>query len=942
MRSFAVILLLGFISLGGFSQTPKSKASSTKASGSTRVEKSDIAIHTRTLDEKSTWERVLAAENASVKAISAKDFLDRFPDSKFKTHAEELLIRSEVEEGYERLQAGDMNSATLRFISASNAAVRPVGEPLFTEVLSKLPANLYFRGAREEGLRIAGILEEKVDGNSAQVLILANFYLSIENGSKARQLAESVIRISPDSAAAYRTLGLAYRMDFQIDESAVAYEKALALEPESNMARRGLAEMKRSLGKADEAMLLFGEILAKDPSDQPARSGLILSTFEAGKRSEAEAEMAKSLETNPGNVILLAGAAYWYSSQGEGGKAVEFANKAIDADPRFIWSHIALARGYLAQKKPLDAEKTLLAARRFGNFPTLEYEIASSRLAAGFFRDSAEELAKSFVITDGMIQTRLGGRIPRSSRSFAELVGFERRASIATPVAQDTSESDSKLFALLELKQALASSKPNTDIILRAADQFVQGDDGMKLYRRLFVAGSLLDKKLELARAADIAQAAIDNVDTGLDSPNAATAILASGLYENRAIAVARGEYLNVPEVPRSTLSAIVRGRIEEISGWAKYQLGEPESAVIRLRRAVSVLPGKSAWWQSASWRLGSALAMSGKDTEALDTFIRTYKESGQPDPFRYDTIAALYRKVHGNTDELESHVGPDPTPPVKLAAEAKLASDTDADTKSVPSAGQIVKPAALPVTTSADPGLTGIEGTPTPTPEVPLKREDLLIPSAIHQQAKKEAAADKLSSTADPAETKGVMNSTAVLTTSEIFPPVVITIPSSSARKPLTNKAIPYLPNPVLHSTPAVEEKPSTEYVQDSADTSAGKVSSAVELSSKEPSNSSRLESQTTDKVSTCTITSSDESLTLISGSGAKAVIVGIDDDTNLDVMKGFSSSPENVSVRREPIPGIISRALYVIGSDTGKAGVYQVTFELPCGKKTIVVRVR
>ena len=46
------------------------------------------------------------------------------------------------------------------------------------------------------------------------------------------------------------------------------------------------------------------------------------------------------------------------------------------------------------QKKPLDAERTLLGARRYGNFPTLEYEIASARLMAGFYRDAAEELDK--------------------------------------------------------------------------------------------------------------------------------------------------------------------------------------------------------------------------------------------------------------------------------------------------------------------------------------------------------------------------------------------------------------------------------------------------------------------------------------------------------------------------------------------------------------------
>src|SRR5206468_8457526 len=105
----------------------------------------------------------------------------------------------------------------------------------------------------------------------------------------------------------------------------------------------------------------------------------------------------------------LAGAAYWYAAHDEGSQAVALAQKAIETDPRFIWSHIALARGLMSQKKPVDAERTLLAARRYGNFPTLEYEIASARAAAGLYRDAIEDLSKSFSVKDGVVHANLGG-----------------------------------------------------------------------------------------------------------------------------------------------------------------------------------------------------------------------------------------------------------------------------------------------------------------------------------------------------------------------------------------------------------------------------------------------------------------------------------------------------------------------------------------------------
>jgi tetratricopeptide (TPR) repeat protein len=247
--------------------------------------------------------------------------------------------------------------------------------------------------------------------------------MSVENGSDAKRVTETAVKLAPESSPAWQSLGLANRMNFLLDDSAGAYAMALVIAPDSLSARRGLAEMNRSLGKADDAVTLYREILARDAENLPAQTGLILALFDAEKRTEAEAELAKSMTANPGNVILLAGVAYWYAAHNEGGKAVEFAQKSIVVDPRLIWSHIALARGLMVQKKPIEAEKVLLAARRYGEFPTLEYEIASARLAAGFYRDAAEELTKSFTVKDGVVSTKLGGRVQRESRNFTELVG---------------------------------------------------------------------------------------------------------------------------------------------------------------------------------------------------------------------------------------------------------------------------------------------------------------------------------------------------------------------------------------------------------------------------------------------------------------------------------------------------------------------------------------
>ncbi|MEP6788671.1 MAG: tetratricopeptide repeat protein, partial [Acidobacteriota bacterium] len=633
------------------------------------------------LDENAEWEKATTVADGEGRIAALRKFIVAFPKSAKNSEAFIIIATVETQLGNEKLTAGDIAAATTFYQAAVADAPKPIPDDLFKDLLAKIPANLYFRNARAEAIAIATGLEAKSDTNASQLLGISTFYMSVENGTEARRLAESAIKLAPDSAAAYQSLGLANRMTFDLDESAAAYAKALELDPESLAARRGLAEMKRSLGKADEAAALYREILARDAANTPAQTGLVLALFDAGKRADAEAELTRALEATPGNVILLAGAAYWYAAHDDGQKAIELAQKAIASDPRFIWSHIALARGLLSQNKPAEAEKILLAARRYGNFPTLEYEIASARITAGYYREAAEELAKSFSVKDGVVHTDLGGRVPRDAKNFTELVGFERRASIFAPVAADDPETAIKLTQLLILKQELDAAEPKPEAVAKAADDFVSGTDRMKVHRQIFAASQLLDKKIALPKVIALAKDATANVDAGLDIANAATAVMAGEMYENRSLAETRGEYLFVPDVPRVTLSTIIRGQIEELSGWASFQMDDPAEAAIRLKRAVSVLPVDSAWWRASTWQLATALAHSGKDAEALDMYIKSYKSSGQT-PIRYGVIAALYKKVNGSTEGLEAKIGPNPAAaePVSQKVEPSSAPEAKAD----------------------------------------------------------------------------------------------------------------------------------------------------------------------------------------------------------------------------------------------------------------------
>ncbi|MEO7540212.1 MAG: tetratricopeptide repeat protein, partial [Pyrinomonadaceae bacterium] len=716
MRYLATILAIGLFSLAAVSQTSKPRSASSKPK-TTIVKPKPAATPAKKPDEKTQWETTLTISEPAARIRALKRFIQTFPDSDRSVQAAAMISSSGVESGNAKLQGGDIPGAAELFRTAASGAPEPVPDTLFNDALAKIPANLYFRGDRQGAYDIAKILEQKAAANAGQLIALSTFYLTVENGSEARRLAESAIKIDPSSSAAYETLGLANRMDFQLEDSAAAYTKSLELAPASLSARRGLAEMKRSLGRADEAIALYQEIVTKDETALPARTGLTLAMFDAGKRTEAEAELARALDANPGNVILLAGAAYWYAAHSEGLKAVELARKAIDADPRFIWSHIALARGYMSLGNGIDAERTLVAARRYGNFPTLEYEIASARLTAGYYREAADELAKSFTVSDGVVKTKLGGRVERGSKDFTELVGFERRASIFTPTAADNPDNAAKLTALLELKQELAKPEPAAETTVRLANEFIKGSDPMKVHRQLYTATQLLDKKIALQEVVEIARAATANIDAGLSVTSPSAAVMASELYENRLLAASRGEYLNVPEVPRPTLSAILRGRVEEISGWALFQIQDPTASIVHLKRAVSVLPVDSIWWRSSTWRLAMALALAGKDAEALDMYIKSYKSSGTS--IQYGVITDLYTRIHGSTEGLDEKISGIAKAAVAVTTPESVETST-AEIIPSPTPARLFTareariPAAVPIATAQ---VTAVVTEPTPQP---------------------------------------------------------------------------------------------------------------------------------------------------------------------------------------------------------------------------------
>lgn len=678
---------------------------------------------------KKRFDEAIAISDPTEKAAALIKFVAEFPDSELRPRALESLAVARAAIAEQNLNAGNREMAFRLLELAIDEAPKPFGEKLFNEVISQIPGGLFFRGEREAASQFAAKIEQNVAGEPKRLLAIAEFYLSVESGGEAARLAGKALELDSNNAAAYVTLGRAYRIAFELEKAESAYLKAAELAPDDRSARRGLADISRALGKSAEAGEIYRSLIAADETDDASRTGLILSLFESGKTAEAENLLKSSLESESAGIFLLGGVAHYFATKGDGERAVDLARRALAKDPRYVWAQIALARGLVLTGKPVEAEQVLVGAQRIGRFPTLGYELAAARLSSAFFREAADELAAHFDLAEGKLQTRLSGRIPRTADNFAELIAAETRAAIFSPLPLVDADDARLLTLLLEIKKLSESPDASPETLAETARRFAAGTDKMAPHRALFAARILIDRGIGYDAARELAEAASARIEEALAVANPAAAVMASQLYEARETAFARNEFLLIPDVPKPTLSAIFRGQIEETIGLALLGTGKAGDAATRFRRALTVYPKDSAWWRSAMWNLGSALEASNEEAEALRTYISSYKID-KPNPSRYLTIARLYKKLNGNIDGLEAEIGPSPLDSIPTAAQ--LPENQNA------TGGQAAdepKPAA----TSADSNSASDTGNANPAPQ---------SPKATPETSKADADADSTAAT--------------------------------------------------------------------------------------------------------------------------------------------------------------------------------------------------
>jgi hypothetical protein len=180
----------------------------------------------------------------------------------------------------------------------------------------------------------------------------------------------------------------------------------------------------------------------------------------------------------------------------------------------------------------------------------------------------------------------------------------------------------------------------------------------MRTYRQVYAGGKLLKKGVAFTTVVELMDRATAGVEAALDVPAATVAVQAEELTDARERAIAQGNTLDVPDAPRSAISGILRGRIEDLAGLAYFNMDKYPDSVTRLRRAVATATEGTPIWRSSLWHLGAALEADGKDDQALLFYIKSYV-NGTPDVARRSVIEKIYKKVNGTLDGLDAKIGP-------------------------------------------------------------------------------------------------------------------------------------------------------------------------------------------------------------------------------------------------------------------------------------------
>jgi arylsulfatase A-like enzyme/Flp pilus assembly protein TadD len=252
--------------------------------------------------------------------------------------------------------------------------------------------------------------------------------LLLTGGSVAEAVAElaEAVRLRPEQAESRANLGAALLRQGKIDEAIRELRQALALDPDMPEAHLSLGNALGAHGSDADAFVSYADALRLRPDYVEARINLANVLARRGENSRAAAHYRCAVRQRSDTALAHSGLATVLSRQGKTRLATAHARDAVRLAPDFVPARFQLAQ-LLAEEGMLEEaiEQYLAAVRLRPEDAELRDNLAAAYAAAGRFPEAIEAADKAAA-------RARAARQPALAREIARRAALYRRMGIQT------------------------------------------------------------------------------------------------------------------------------------------------------------------------------------------------------------------------------------------------------------------------------------------------------------------------------------------------------------------------------------------------------------------------------------------------------------------------------------------------------------------------------
>lgn len=196
-----------------------------------------------------------------------------------------------------------------------------------------------------------------VASSSSAALLQADTLLLQGRTDEAIQLAQGVLAVEPDSAAAHRVLGQVFAARDDMASATTHLERALQLDPEDGRTLSILADTKGRGGDPAAAIDLYGRYLERSPDDLVARLALGRLLLNAARFEEAAPHVEAAAQRPSAGAFTALGRLR--SAQGRGEEAETALRRAIEIDRLDAEALLALGRHLVESGREVEGRAVM-------------------------------------------------------------------------------------------------------------------------------------------------------------------------------------------------------------------------------------------------------------------------------------------------------------------------------------------------------------------------------------------------------------------------------------------------------------------------------------------------------------------------------------------------------------------------------------------------------